>query len=56
MVDESKPQESSAPKEVAPGIRAAYDLPDERSDISEPTAEVDSGESLEELMAKMQSI
>lgn len=54
-MDESEPQESSAPKEVAPGIHAAYELPDE-SEVAEPAAEIDSALSLEELMAKMKSI
>nr|CAG4637823.1 EOG090X07G2 [Chydorus sphaericus] len=55
LVDESEPIEDNRPRELAPGIHAAYDIPVEVEEASvEETA--DSGLSLEELMAQMKSI
>lgn len=54
-MDESEPIEDNRPRELAPGIHAAYDIPVEVEEASvEETA--DSGLSLEELMAQMKSI
>lgn len=56
LVDESEPvDDSRARVELAPGIHAAYDLP---AEVEAPAAEVavDTGLSLEELMAQMKSI
>ena len=56
MVDESEPVDTLARVELAPGIHAAYDLPDAKPDIPETEESVDTGLSLEELMAQMKSI
>lgn len=54
-MDESTPTSSETRTEVAPGIHAAYELPEEDEGItaSEP---VDTSVSLEELMAQMKSM
>ena len=54
-MDESVPVASGARTEVAPGIHAAYDLPNEDKDIELCESEV-AGVSLEELMAQMKSM
>lgn len=54
LVDESVTP-SGARTEVAPGIHAAYDLPNEVAEI-ETCESVDASISLEELMAQMKSM
>ena len=57
LVDESEPvDDSRARVELAPGIHAAYDLPADIQESAGEEAQVDSGLSLEELMAQMKSI
>ena len=55
-MDESEPVDTRARVELAPGIHAAYDLPDATSELPETGESVDTGLSLEELMAQMKSI
>nr|CAG4642558.1 EOG090X07G2 [Evadne anonyx] len=54
LVDESTPPPNASPVEIAPGIRAAYDLPAE--DIQEANPSYETNLSLEELMAQMKTI
>ena len=57
LVDESVPATNSPKVEIAPGIHAAYDVPEEPTGkIQQSDEQVDTSISLEELMAKMKSI
>jgi len=54
LVDESIPPSNASPVEIAPGIHAAYDLPEE--DNQEASLSCETGLSLDELMAQMKTI
>nr|CAG4651029.1 EOG090X07G2 [Simocephalus serrulatus] len=56
LVDESEPVKNDAHIEIAPGIRAAYELPDEDEVPVSSSEPVDTSVSLEELMAQMKSM
>lgn len=54
LVDESIPPSNASPVEIAPGIHAAYDLPEE--DNQDASLSCETGLSLDELMAQMKTI
>lgn len=56
LVDESEPVKNDAHIEIAPGIHAAYELPDEDEVPVSSSDPVDTSVSLEELMAQMKSM
>nr|CAG4644841.1 EOG090X07G2 [Leptodora kindtii] len=56
LVDESAPVSSPQKVEVAPGVRVAYDFPEEETVDYGDDQPVDTSVSLEELMARMKSI
>ena len=54
LVDESATPSNVSQVEIAPGIHAAYDLPQEDNEEAHPSCETNL--SLEELMAQMKTI
>lgn len=54
LVDESATPSNVSQVEIAPGIHAAYDLPQEDNEEANPSCETNL--SLEELMAQMKTI
>ena len=58
LVGEETPEVQETQKHVAPGLKHAYDLPDQEIDfdIENEVAETVDDQSLEELMSKMKSL